>query len=138
MNPFTPDLDDIKQVLKEVNKFYILIEKTPSEEPPPAFVVGMHQYAANLQIILEDRFNIMCSHADALALFKDCLEMTACENPNYTPLTHHELKPGEVFYIGKPKYIGKVPTEQTLVPCRKEKFIANYRPQDGLFERKEK
>jgi hypothetical protein len=89
MNPFTPGLSDIKQVLAEVNKFYILIERTPPEEPPPVLVVGMYQYAANLQNILEDRFNIMCSHAEALALFKDCLEITAEENPNYIKLTHH-------------------------------------------------
>lgn len=92
MSPFKPDLADIKQVLAEVSKFYILIERTPPEEPPPALVVEMHQYAANLQNILEDRFNIMCSHADALALFKDCLQLTAEENSNYIKLTHHSFK----------------------------------------------
>ena len=90
MSPFTPDLADIKQVLAEVSKFYILVERTPPEEPPPALVVEMHQYAANLQNILEDRFNIRCSHVDALALFKDCLEITAEENPNYIELSHHK------------------------------------------------
>ena len=88
--PFVPNISDIKQVLAEINKFYILVERDLPEDASQTLVIDMYKYSAKLQDLIKKRLDIDIPHAEALALFKDCLEITQEEeNPSYIELTHH-------------------------------------------------
>ena len=90
MSPFTPTLSDIKQILDEVSKFYILVEKDLPENASQAFVFDMHKYAKALQEMIYDKWELEVPYEDMLELFQDCARVASKEESNYIKLTHHE------------------------------------------------
>lgn len=89
---FNLSFSDIKKILQEVHKHYILIERELPEDAPQELVVDMHKYVARLQELLWEKFEINISYKETAKFFKECLGSATKEETNYIKLTHHSWK----------------------------------------------